>query len=90
MSEKRKSGKSAVCGLGTDSRASNSRGVVASHWTKFPQPLPSFRTVWRIEFLFTLWDFVLTSNLCPSIIEKHVHFGLPELRRKAFLKKPSS
>lgn len=36
MSEKLKSGNSAVCELGIDSRAFKSHGVVASHWTKFP------------------------------------------------------
>lgn len=63
MSEKLKSGNSTVCGLGPDSRVFNSDRLVAAHWTKFPQPLPSYKTDQSTDFLFTLGDFALPSNL---------------------------
>lgn len=84
MSEKLKSGNPAVCGLGTDSRVFNFHGVVASHWTKFPQPLPSYETDQGTEFLFTLWDFALLSNLCPNIIEKNANLVFQNQEEKPF------
>lgn len=84
MSEQLKSGNSAVCGLGTDSRAFNSHRVVAAHWPKLPRPCPPTKLIRRTEFLFTLWDFALPSNLCPAIIETKCKCGLPEPRRSLF------
>lgn len=50
------------------------------------QPLPSFKTDRRIEILFTLWDFALPSNLCPSIIEKHANLVFQNWEEKPFFK----
>ena len=84
MSEKLKPGNSAVCGLSTDSRVFNSHGVAASLWTKFPWPLPSCKTDQRTEFLFTLGDFALPSNLYPSIIEKNANLVFQNQEEKPF------
>jgi hypothetical protein len=47
---------------------------MASPETRFPQPLPSYETEQRAEFLFTFWGFALPSNLCPRIIEKNANW----------------
>lgn len=84
MSENRESGKSAVCGLGTDSRASNSRGVVASHWTKFPPASALLQNGSEDRNLIYIVGLCTAFKSVSQYYRETCKFGLPELRRKAF------